>query len=165
MSQTATLQALREAAVFIEAERHDILRATGNDRTSFLHRITSGKVAGVDVGQGGQSLLLDVKGRVLANLVFFVRAKSLRLLVPVGQGAEIVGALARYAIMDDFQVAAEPELASLFVLGPQAAVALGAAGVAVPEAMRDMCTRTFPSPAAARCGWRASSRLVLLASA
>jgi folate-binding protein YgfZ len=135
MSQSGDLQALREAAVYLEGESHDILRATGNDRTSFLHRITSGKVAGIDVGQGGQSLLLDVKGRVLANLTFFVRAKSLRLLVPAGQGAEVVAALARYAIMDDFQVAVAPELASLLALGPRAVAALAAAGVAAPADM------------------------------
>jgi folate-binding protein YgfZ len=132
MSGTSELEALRESAVFIDGEGHDVLRATGNDRVGFLHRITSGKVAGVEVGQGSRTLLLDVRGHVLASLLVFVHAKSLRLLVPGRQGAEVAAGLAKFAIMDDFQIAPEAELASLAVLGPKAGLALS--GVGVPAA-------------------------------
>jgi hypothetical protein len=131
MSPTDESKALREAAVFIDSESHDILRASGNDRVGFLHRITSGKVAGVAVGQGSRTLLLDVRGHVLASLLAFVREDSVRLVVASGQGAEVAAGLARFAIMDDFQAAPEPELSMLAVLGPRAAEALAAVGVPV----------------------------------
>ena len=135
MSETGELQALREAAVCVGGDGHEVLCATGSDRVSFLHRITSGKIAGIEVGQGGRSLLLDVKGRVLASLLVFVRSRSVRLLVPAGQGGEVAAALARFAIMDDFQIVPEAELVTLAVLGPQAAVTLAAVGVPVPPAL------------------------------
>jgi folate-binding protein YgfZ len=129
MSDLPELQALRASAVLAGGAGHDVVRATGNDRVSFLHRITSGKVAGTEPGQGCRTLLLDVRGRVLASLLVFVRGKSVRLIVPGGQGADIVAGLSKYAIMDDFQIVLEPELATLAVLGPQAARALADVGV------------------------------------
>jgi tRNA-modifying protein YgfZ len=135
MSDPTSLQALRESAVVLDGASHDILRATGNDRVSFLHRITSGKVAGVETGQGTRTLLLDVRGHVLASLLVFVRAKSVRLIVAGGQGADVVAGLSKFAIMDDFQIVLESELASLAVLGPKAGQALTAVGIPVSPAI------------------------------
>jgi len=130
-----SLQSLRESAVFVDGAGHDVLRATGNDRVTFLHRITSGTIVGKAAGQGGRTLLLDVKGRVLASLLVFVRPKSVRLLVAGGQGAELAAGLGKYAIMDDFQIVAESDVATLAILGPRAAAALADVGVPVPPAM------------------------------
>jgi folate-binding protein YgfZ len=132
MADMTTLQALRESAVFLDGAGHDVLRATGNDRVTFLHRITSGTIAGKAPGAGSRTLLLDVRGRVLASFLTFVRARSVRLLVSAGQGSELAAGLAKYAIMDDFQVVPESELATLAILGPHAVQALGEAGVPVP---------------------------------
>jgi folate-binding protein YgfZ len=131
MTQTEDYRALLDEAVLIDGDSHDILRATGNDRVSFLHRITSGRIAGIAVGQGGRTLLLDVRGHVLASLVAFVGESSVRLVASGGQGAEVASGLGKFAIMDDFQVAAEAELATLAMLGPKAPQALAAIGVAV----------------------------------
>ena len=133
MSETNPLQALREGAFFIDGDVHDVLSATGKDRVSFLHRITSGKLAGVASGQGSRTLLLDVRGHVLASLIAFLREGDVRLVTAGGQGAAVATELARFAIMDDFQIATETELATLAVLGPQAAAALSEIGVAVPS--------------------------------
>jgi len=130
-----SLQALRASAVFVDGLGHDVVRATGNDRVTFLHRITSGTIVGKAAGQGSRTLLLDVKGRVLASLLAFVRPKSVRLLVAAGQGSEVVAGLAKFAVMDDFQIVPEVELVTLAILGPQAATALGAVGVSVPPAL------------------------------
>jgi len=130
-----SLQALRESAVLVDGASHDVVRATGNDRVTFLHRITSGTIAGKVAGQGSRTLLLDVKGRVLASLLVFVRPKSLRLLVAGGQGADLAAGLAKYAIMDDFQIVPEAEVATLAILGPRAVAALADVGVPVPPTM------------------------------
>jgi folate-binding protein YgfZ len=135
MADMTTLQALRGSAVFVDGAGHDVLRATGNDRVTFLHRITSGTIAGKSPGQGSRTLLLDVKGRVLASLLVFVRPKSVRLLVASGQGAGVAAGLAKYAIMDDFQIVPEADVATLAILGPRAMTALGDVGVPVPPAL------------------------------
>jgi folate-binding protein YgfZ len=124
-----SIQALRESAVVVDGAGHDVLRATGNDRVAFLHRITSGTIAGKAPGQGSRTLLLDVRGRVLASLLAFVRAKSVRLIAAAGQGADVAAGLAKYAVMDDFQIVPEPELSTLAILGPRAEAALAAVGV------------------------------------
>jgi folate-binding protein YgfZ len=135
MSDLSELQTLRASAVLAGGAGHDVLRATGNDRVSFLHRITSGKVAGTEPGQGCRTLLLDVRGRVLTSLLVFVRGKSVRLIAPGGQGVETVAGLSKYAIMDDFQIVLEPDLTTLAVLGPHSARALAAVGVPVPPSL------------------------------
>jgi len=132
MVDMRSLQALRESSVFVDGPGHDVLRATGNDRVTFLHRITSGTIAGKTAGQGSRTLLLDVKGRVLSSLLAFVRPKSVRLLASSGQGSVLAAGLAKFAVMDDFQIVPETELATLAILGPQAATVLGAVGVPVP---------------------------------
>jgi len=129
MSDLPELRALRESAVLVDFDAHDVLRATGNDRVSLLHRITSGKVAGTEPGQGCQTLLLDVRGHVLASLLVFAQSQSVRIVVPGGQGPSVAGGLAKYAVMDDFQIAPEPGLTTLAVLGPRAGAALQAVGV------------------------------------
>lgn len=135
MSDPADLRALRESAALVDFDAHDVLRATGNDRIGFLHRITSGKVAGLEPGRGGRTLLLDVRGRMLASLLVFARNHSVRIVVPAGQGEAVVAGLARYAIMDDFQIASESALTTLAVLGPRAGSVLEAAGVTGGQAL------------------------------
>jgi hypothetical protein len=160
MSEPGDLQALRESAVFIDGDGHDVLCATGNDRVGFLHRITSGKIAGLEVGRGSRTLLLDVRGHVLASLLVFVRAESVRLIVPGGQGPEVAAGLAKFAIMDDFAIAPEPELASLALLGPQAARALAGVGVVVPPALLGAALLAHADVASERFGalWLARGR-------
>lgn len=130
MPDTNPIHALQESAALVEGAGHDVLRATGNDRVSFLARITSGTLASLEPGRGTRTLLLDVKGRVLASLLAFARSKSVRLIASGGQGAEVAAGLAKYAIMDDFQIVHESELATLAVLGPKAGLALEAIGLA-----------------------------------
>jgi len=132
-----TLQSLRESAVLLGGIGHDVLRATGNDRVTFLHRITSGTLTGKAPGQGSRTLLLDVKGRVLASLLAFVRAKSVLLMAAGGQAADVASGLGKYAVMDDFQIVPESDLATLALLGPRAASVLGDLGVPVPPALLD----------------------------
>ena len=129
MVDMTSIQALRESAVVADGAGHDVLRATGNDRVAFLHRITSGTIAGKAPGQGSRTLLLDVRVRVLASVLAFVRAKSVRLIAAAGQGADVAAGLAKYAVMDDFQIAPESELSTLAILGPRAEAALAAVGV------------------------------------
>jgi len=160
MSETTELGALRRTAVLLDGESHDVLGAGGNDRVSFLHRITSGRIAGLEVGEGGQTLLLEVRGHVLASLCVFVCEARVRLLAAYGQGTEVAAGLSRYAVMDDFQIALEADLATLAVLGPKAVQALGAVGVELPPAFAQAPLLSHADVAGAAFGplWVARSR-------
>jgi folate-binding protein YgfZ len=110
-----------------------ILRGTGADRIGFLHRLTTGNVQGTGVGAGCRSLLLDSKGHVAGDLCVCVRPDEVRLLTTAAAGQGIATALARYAVMDDFAVTVQADVAVTALRGPGSAQALRAAGVGVPE--------------------------------
>ena len=55
----------------------EVIRASGRDRVTFLQRLVTGDVAGTAEGAGSRSLLLTVKGHVVADLRIFVRADEL----------------------------------------------------------------------------------------
>ncbi len=132
MEPEGQLRALREAAVMVDVGHWEAMSATGADRVSFLHRMTTGSVQGIGVGQGGHSLFLDSKGHVLSELRLFARPQDFLVLVPVGLAQSTAAGLNRYAVMDDFAAAAQPEFALLGVHGPQAEAALASVGVQVP---------------------------------
>lgn len=127
------LRALREAAVIVELNYWEALIATGADRISFLQRMTTGSVRAIGAGQGGHSLFLDNKGRVLSELRVFVREQDLLVLVPAGLAASTAAGLNRYAVMDDFACAPHPDFVLLGVHGPQAGATLASCGLSVPE--------------------------------
>jgi folate-binding protein YgfZ len=124
---------LKENVAQVDLGGLAILRCTGADRIGFLHRLTTGSVQATGVGAGCHSLLLDSKGHVVGDLRVCVRPDEVRLVVAAAAGQGIAASLARYAVMDDFAVAVEPEIAVKVLCGPRAAQALRAAGVTVPE--------------------------------
>jgi tRNA-modifying protein YgfZ len=137
MAEPAPRTALHGDAALVPVGAHQVLRARGADRVAFLHRLVTGRIEGVAVGEGSPALLLTVKGHIVAQMGVCVLADELRLLVPPGQGAATAAALSRYAIMDDFTV--EPldgdALRPLALHGPRAEERLRAAGVPVPEGL------------------------------
>ncbi|HEX7599554.1 MAG TPA: hypothetical protein VF518_15155, partial [Polyangia bacterium] len=113
-----------------------VLRGTGADRMVFLHRLTTGSVQGTRVGAGCFSLLLDSKGHIIGDLRICVKTNQVSLLVAAAAGQGIVAAINRYAVMDDFALAVEPETSMTALCGPGSAEALRAAGVVVPNGLK-----------------------------
>ena len=131
--ETQDPSCLKEDVAQVDLGGLAILRCTGADRIGFLHRLTTGSVQDVGVGDGCHSLLLDSKGHVVGDLRICVRPDEVRLVVAAAAGKGIAASLARYAVMDDFTVVVEPEIAVTALCGPQSAQTLRAAGVSVPE--------------------------------
>jgi len=123
---------VRDAVARVDLGGMAVLRATGADRIVFLHRLTTGSVQTVAVGAACRSLLLDNKGHVVGDLRICIRQDEVRLIVAATVGQGIAAALSRYAVMDDFAVAVDPEIASLALCGPRSAEALRGVGVPVP---------------------------------
>jgi len=126
-------QALSSGASRVDLGGLAVLRCTGADRIGFLHRLTTGSVQGTGIGAGCHSLLLDSKGHVLGDLRVCARPDDVRLVVDAAAGQGLVAALGRYAVMDDFTVAVEPETTATALHGPASAHALRAAGAEFPD--------------------------------
>jgi folate-binding protein YgfZ len=117
------------------ANAWQVIRATGGDRLTFLHRLLTASVETLQPGQGQQALLLNIKGHVVAELRVCVRPDDVWLLVPPGQGEAAAAALSRYAIMDDVTLALQGTLDVLAIHGPRATAALAAVGIEVPSSV------------------------------
>jgi tRNA-modifying protein YgfZ len=130
--ETSDPHQLREDVVRVDLGGLAVLRGTGADRMGFLHRLTTGSVQGTSVGAGCFSLLLDSKGHIMGDLRICVRDEDLRLVMAGAAGQGIVAALTRYAVMDDFALAVEREIAMNALYGPRSAEVLRQAGVGVP---------------------------------
>jgi tRNA-modifying protein YgfZ len=137
MPESAAMIVLRGDAALVPVGAHQVLHARGADRVAFLHRLVTGRIEGVAVGEGSPALLLTVKGQIVAQLSVCTLADELRLLVPPGQGAATAAALSRYAIMDDFTIEVpEGDRWRLLALhGPRSEDRLRAAGVPVPSGL------------------------------
>ena len=120
-------------AAIVPVGAFELARATGGDRLSFLHRLLTGKIEGLQPGQGTRALLLTVKGHIVADTRVAAGAESVRLVMPPGQGASTVAALSRYAVMDDFEVRLDGDMRLLAVHGPDSEAKLGQVGVDVPS--------------------------------
>jgi folate-binding protein YgfZ len=128
VNRTADLDVLaRDAALRLETGR-ELIVGTGGDRIRFLNGIVTGPVAGTPVGGGCPSVLLTPKGHVVIDMLMFVRADDIWIVVEAGQAETTASALSRYAIMDDFAAAARPDVAFSSLLGPTAAERLAAIG-------------------------------------
>jgi folate-binding protein YgfZ len=78
-------------------------------------------------------MLLTPKGHIVSDMLYFVQADEVRLVVAPGEAATAASALSRYAIMDDFVAHPLPELALLALYGTRAEERLRAAGANVAE--------------------------------
>jgi folate-binding protein YgfZ len=126
------LQALHDDVALVDVGALELIHAAGADRIAFLHRLLTGDVAGVPVGGGVRSLLLDLKAHVVSDMRVFVLPEEVRLVVAAGQGEPTAAALARYAIMDDFTATPDPAVGVLALHGPRAIDRALAAGVPAP---------------------------------
>jgi glycine cleavage system T protein len=75
--------------------------ARGPDRVSFLHNMLSNDVKSLEQGQGVYATLLDVKGRILADLRLYSEPDQILVETDVDLLQKAMRALERYIIMDD----------------------------------------------------------------
>jgi folate-binding protein YgfZ len=100
--------------------RFDWVVGKGKDCVAFLHRVTTGDIAGAKSMGGAPTLLLDTKSRVLFASCAFVAEASVRMVAPAGQGQGLAQGLSKFAIMDDCQFDPLPGLGLISILGPNA---------------------------------------------
>ena len=128
-------EALRGSAAWLDLSGRGVIAATGQDRARLLHAITTNHVQQLQPGDGCYAFLLNVQGRIQADLNILSMGTRILLDTEPEVGARVFDHIDRYIIADD--VTLENETAHTTVLaveGPAAAEALAAAGIPVPDA-------------------------------
>lgn len=130
----AEYHALRDGAAVVDLGFRTLLRATGEDRVTFLQGMLTNDVAGLAPGAGCPALLLTIQGRVTADLRVAADPDALLLDVDVRARDAFVTALDALIIADDVTLTPDDAVAVLAVDGPAADAVLGAAAPAAPWA-------------------------------
>jgi glycine cleavage system T protein (aminomethyltransferase) len=131
-------EAVRERAGLIDRSERGKIEVTGRDRATFLHGLVSNDVKGLVPGQGSETALLDVHGKVTALLVIHCLADRLVLETERQLAGSLSVAIDRYL----FSERAELEDVTsawgiLTVAGPGARKVVElAVGAAVPDLAR-----------------------------
>ncbi len=106
-----------------------LIRVTGKDRAAWLHNLVTNQVKPLSPGDGNYAFALNVKGRILFDLVYLVRAEDILLDVDRRLLADALAHFNKYLIMEEVALAdLSAETRRIGVLGPRAGEAVAAAG-------------------------------------
>lgn len=126
--------ALRDRCAVIELKDRGLILVKDEDRVRLLHAMTTNAVKGLAAGEGNIALLLNEKGRILAEVLVLCREEDLLVDTEPGTRETVMEHLDRYIIMDDVELEDVSEDHCVFgVEGPQAAALLDGLGVTLPE--------------------------------
>ena len=119
--------AVRSAAGFFDLCDHAVVRLTGPDRVSFLQGMVSNDVKNLAPGHGVYAAVLDVNGKILADLRVLCAEDSFILLLREPLKQKIIGHLNRYLVADDVEIE-DPEgrYGVISIQGPHALLLLSA---------------------------------------
>ena len=121
-------QAVRAAAGFFDLCNYSVIRLTGPDRVSFLQGMVSNDVKKLAPSEGVYAAVLDVNGKVLADLRVLCTEDSFILLVRASLKQKVVDQLNRYLVADDVTIEdAETGYGVISIQGPHALLLLNAA--------------------------------------
>ncbi len=121
-------RAVRSAVGFFDFCDYAIVRLTGPDRVSFLQGMVSNDVKKLQPGGGVYAGVLDVNGKILADLRVLCTEDSFILLVHSSLKQKVIDQLNRYLVADDVTIEdAEANYGIISVQGPHALLLLSAA--------------------------------------
>jgi len=117
----AEVRAVRTGAGVIDRTDRAFLTASWPDAVSYLHRMTSNEVSGLEPGQGRYALQLDAQGHIIADFHLLRMDDHLLLETDWLRRGPLRAVLEKYIVADDVEMAdASEQLAELQVEGPQA---------------------------------------------
>lgn len=124
----AEVRAVRQGAGVLDRTDRAFLTASGPDAASYLHRMTSNEVSGLEPGQGRYALQLDAQGHIIADFHMLRMDDHVLLETDWLRRGPLREVLEKYIVADDVEVAdASEQLAELAVEGPQSGRLLKAA--------------------------------------
>ena len=131
-------EAVRERAGVIDRSERGKIEVTGKDRATFLHGLVSNDVKGLMPGQGSETALLDVHGKITALLVIHCLPDRLVLETDRQLAEPLAGAIDRYLFSERAELEdVTPAWGILTVAGPAARKVVElAVGAAIPDLSR-----------------------------
>jgi folate-binding protein YgfZ len=106
----------------VEAKDLGVMVVTGGDRQTWLNGIVTCELAPLKPGGAAYGLAVTQKGRIMADLTVLVDAERLVLVVPITQMDTLKASFEKYLIMEDAEVATEPDAFAVWQLhGPKSA--------------------------------------------
>lgn len=120
-------------AAFRRLDGRGLFRVTGADRVRFLDGMLTRDIAGLASGASCHALLLDRKGRVLADLFALAFPGEHLLDTAPGTGERVLETLRKHVVADDVEIEpAGTSWSEVAFEGPGAAEAVRRAGGCVP---------------------------------
>jgi glycine cleavage system T protein len=131
-------EAVRERAGLIDRSERGKIEVTGKDRATFLHGLVSNDVKGLTPGQGNESALLDVHGKITALLVVHCLADRLVLETDGHLAGPLLSAIDRLLFSERAELEDVTAASGILTLaGPSARkIVEQALGVTVPDLSR-----------------------------
>ncbi|MGO2534380.1 glycine cleavage system aminomethyltransferase GcvT [Arthrobacter rhombi] len=122
-SELAEHQAVREAAGLFDLSHMGEVRVEGPEAAKFLNSALAGNIAIMKVGKAKYSVICNVEGGIIDDLITYRRAEDTFLVVPnAGNAVAVAAALAERAAGFDVTVTDESvETALIAIQGPAAA--------------------------------------------
>jgi folate-binding protein YgfZ len=120
-------RAVRSGVGILDMCDYTVFTLTGPDRVSFLQGMVTNDVKKLLPGSGMSAAVLDVSGKILADLRVLSTENSFMLLLSEPLAQKVAAHLNRYLVADDVEIAA-PETAygMISLQGPKARSMLGA---------------------------------------
>ena len=79
-----------------------VVDVAGEDAATIVNNLTTNRVTSLEVGQGNESFVTDVRGKILAHVLLFrVDNSVVRMIGPYGQSGRIAQHVDRYTIRED----------------------------------------------------------------
>ncbi|GMU36156.1 MAG: hypothetical protein KJ057_10400 [Phycisphaerae bacterium] len=132
-----------------------LIRVTGKDRAAWLHNLVTNQVKPLSPGEGNYAFALNVKGRILFDLVYLVRAEDILLDIERRLLTDALKHFNKYIIMEDVALTdLSAETCRIGVLGSGAGEAATAAGWATAENAALYQSGLLSDPAGECVAWR-----------
>lgn len=96
--------AVRNQVGLVDLSHQSLLRFTGPDRLSYLQGMVSNDVKQLADGDGIQAAVLDIQGKILADIRVFCARDSFLLTLSEHLKEKILSHLQRYLIADDVEI-------------------------------------------------------------
>src|SRR5665213_2112810 len=139
---TRTMQGyydLRVGAAWLDVSSRGKIRLTGEDRTRFLHAMTTNHIQQLIPGMGCYAFFLTAQGRILADVNVLCRHESFLLDTEPETLQKLLEHLDKFIIADDVTLEdvtledVTPTLATIALEGPKSPDVLTAAGAPALE--------------------------------
>jgi len=118
------LNALQNTAGVYDGGWRARFRITGEDRVRWLNGMVTNTVKDLQPGHLNYTFLLNAQGRIQGDGEVYALSDALLFATDRAQAARVQEQLNRFIIMDDVELAPEPDVTAIGIAGPQAAAML-----------------------------------------